>query len=233
MSYSSRALPGAGGLAHTSHERRTQDGQGAIEDRPSAQGSSSSRELQEGAAGRGEAGGLAHSDGRDSSAEGLQRCGDHRLIQEDSEPGGAGSLQAVGSISGGSGGLGNPDPARQHQYEESNRRPRGSPLEASRRSDALRPDLGAWDAYDLIPCADGKARRIEPGVEPLVAGLPKGMVYGGDSSLPIDPQKTGEARIMRLRGYGNSVNIPITVAFIRSVMEVLNVQVEEGQRTPD
>ena len=43
-----------------------------------------------------------------------------------------------------------------------------------------------WSASDLIPCGDGKARRVEPGSFPLAHGVP--------------------ARVGRLRAYGNAIN---------------------------
>jgi len=56
-----------------------------------------------------------------------------------------------------------------------------------------------WDAYDLIPCSDGKARRVEPGSFPLATGVP--------------------ARVGRLRAYGNSIVPPLAAIFIRAFME--------------
>ena len=50
---------------------------------------------------------------------------------------------------------------------------------------------GAWSEYDLIPCADGQARRVEPGTFPLADGVP--------------------ARVGRLRAYGNAI-VPQTAA---------------------
>lgn len=47
-----------------------------------------------------------------------------------------------------------------------------------------------------IPCADGKARRIEPGIEPLAHGIP--------------------ARVVRLRGYGNAIVPQVAAAFIEA-----------------
>ncbi|HDZ38802.1 MAG TPA: DNA cytosine methyltransferase [Marinobacter sp.] len=77
---------------------------------------------------------------------------------------------------------------------------------------------GAWGDFDLIPCADGKARRVEPGVAPLVAGLPRGVVPSGDPS-PQEAQETGEARVMRLRGYGNSINPWVAAEFVKAFVE--------------
>lgn len=69
-----------------------------------------------------------------------------------------------------------------------------------------------WNNYRLIPCRDGKARRLEPGTPPLVNGLPKGMVYSGDPGLSVN--ETGEARVMRLKGYGNAIMPAVAAEFI-------------------
>lgn len=80
-----------------------------------------------------------------------------------------------------------------------------------------RPD---WSGFDLIPCRDGKKRRVESGTFPLVAGLPKGVVPSGDISLE-EVQATGEARVVRLRGYGNSIVPALAAIFIRSSIEAI------------
>jgi DNA (cytosine-5)-methyltransferase 1 len=65
-----------------------------------------------------------------------------------------------------------------------------------------RPGIGssAWSGGTLIPCADGKARRVGPGVFPLAHGVP--------------------ARVGRLRGYGNAIVPQVAAEFIRAVMDV-------------
>ena len=57
----------------------------------------------------------------------------------------------------------------------------------------------AWNVFDLIPCADRKARRIEPGSAPLAHGIP--------------------ARVVRLRGYGNAIVPQVAAEFIRAFYE--------------
>lgn len=58
-----------------------------------------------------------------------------------------------------------------------------------------------WSAQGsavYIPCADGKARRIEPSIEPLAHGVP--------------------ARVGRLRAYGNAIVPQVATEFIKAVM---------------
>lgn len=97
--------------------------------------------------------------------------------------------------------------------------------DSERREDSQRFAFapGFWNSFDLIPCADGKTRRIEPGTFPLVAGISKGMVRSGDKSAPINPQASPEARITRLRGYGNAIVPELAAEFIRACMDVTDM----------
>lgn len=79
--------------------------------------------------------------------------------------------------------------------------------------------LDAWSRFDLIPCADGKTRRIEPGLAPLVAGLPRGVVPSCDPRREGYAQNTAEARVTRLRGYGNSIVPQLAAEFIAAFLE--------------
>lgn len=58
---------------------------------------------------------------------------------------------------------------------------------------------GSWSAAQLIPCADGKARRIEPGSFPLAHGV--------------------SGRVGLLRGYGNAIVPQIAAEFIQAFLE--------------
>jgi DNA (cytosine-5)-methyltransferase 1 len=73
-------------------------------------------------------------------------------------------------------------------------------------TDALGPVATAsrdsWSRFDLIPCADGKARRIEPGLAPLAHGVP--------------------ARVVRLRGYGNAIVPQVAAEFVSAYLDTQN-----------
>lgn len=77
-----------------------------------------------------------------------------------------------------------------------------------------------WSDPEWLYCRDEKYRPVEPGVAPLVDGISERMVRGGDNSLPVDADKTQEARVMRIRGYGNAI-VPQTAAmFISAFMSI-------------
>lgn len=66
----------------------------------------------------------------------------------------------------------------------------------------LSGDVGFWDAFDLIPCRDGKSRRVEPGSFPLAHGVP--------------------GRVGLLRGYGNAICPQTAATFIQAYRQVTN-----------
>lgn len=74
-------------------------------------------------------------------------------------------------------------------------------------------------AVDWVYCEDGKHRPIQPSISPLVAGTAKTMGRGSNSSLPINADETSEARVMRIRGYGNGLAAPVAIAFVSSYLE--------------
>lgn len=78
-------------------------------------------------------------------------------------------------------------------------------------------------ASDLewIYCRDDKYRPIKPGILPLAYGIARGMVYSSDPSTPIDANATQEARVMRLKGYGNAIQAQTAIAFITAYTETL------------
>jgi hypothetical protein len=90
--------------------------------------------------------------------------------------------------------------------------------------------INNWSDIEWIYCRDGKHRPIltglkpvlptKPRVKPLADGLPRGMVYSGDHSTQINQNEIQEARVMRLRGYGNSIVPQVAAEFISAFMEV-------------
>jgi DNA (cytosine-5)-methyltransferase 1 len=58
----------------------------------------------------------------------------------------------------------------------------------------------SW-ACEYIPCSDGKARPVEPGLEPLAHGIP--------------------GRVGLLRGYGNAIVPQVAAAFIESYLGII------------
>ncbi len=115
----------------------------------------------------GEDGGVAESDGGNTGTEGLQRGGEYGQQPQD------------GGIDGGMGDASEPGlpPCERKALVGEGRRPEGRA--------ALQSGGSFWPDYDLIPCADGKARRVEPGTFPLAHGVPN--------------------RVGRLRAYGNAI----------------------------
>ena len=83
-----------------------------------------------------------------------------------------------------SGGLGNTDDAG----------PQGRELRTGGRTN----QLSAWAAGVFIACADGRQRRVEPGIFPLAHGIP--------------------GRVGLLRGYGNAIVPEVAVTFIRAFL---------------
>jgi DNA (cytosine-5)-methyltransferase 1 len=113
---------------------------------------------------------------------------------------------------GETGGLGDADPAGSQ-----GRRLPGCECADQRPARSAMP----WNDFSLVYCRDGKARRTQSGVQPLVAGLSKGMGQGGDNGEP-DIDATAEARVMRLRGYGNSIVAQLAAEFILAYREAIN-----------
>ncbi|MCC7510240.1 MAG: DNA cytosine methyltransferase [Planctomycetes bacterium] len=62
---------------------------------------------------------------------------------------------------------------------------------------------GFWSAYDLVPCLDGKARRVEPGTFPLAHGVP--------------------ARVGKLRAYGNAIVPEVAKVWIEACQEHVTI----------
>ena len=81
-------------------------------------------------------------------------------------------------------------------------------------------DPGFWDDYELVPCLDGKVRRVKSGVPVLVNGLSSRVGPSGDPSIE-EVQASAEARTMRLRGFGNAIVPPQAAEFIAAAVEAV------------
>lgn len=63
-------------------------------------------------------------------------------------------------------------------------------------------DKGFWSGADWIGCRDGKFRPVRSGTQPLANGIP--------------------ARVVRLRGYGNSIVPQVAAEFVDAFLEALH-----------
>lgn len=108
--------------------------------------------------GSGDAGIVADPDGRNASAEGLQRGGEHRQQPQD---GGVGILahNSIARLEGGQ---------RARQRTDAQRAPAERGGEAGKLADASGASF--WSDAEWIYCRDGKWRPIEPGTFPLAHG---------------------------------------------------------------
>lgn len=77
------------------------------------------------------------------------------------------------------------------------------------------------DDIQWIYCRDNKYRPIEPSIQPLADGLAKGMVHSSDTGAQINANATQEARIMRLKGYGNAIQAQTAIAFISAFLDLI------------
>jgi DNA (cytosine-5)-methyltransferase 1 len=134
---------------------------GALEGRLAERECAGERAARQGSVG----GGLADSDGRNASAEGLQRSGEQRQQPQDGGAGGMGNA-------GGSGARG--DAGTASRAQESGRGTRiehgivsGHEPVASIHDGRPGPLNGLWRDADWLCCTDGKWRPVAPGTFPL------------------------------------------------------------------
>lgn len=161
----------------------------------------------------------------DLSGLGHAESRQQQWIREPSEINGWSSSPGRSS-SGGSGGLGDTlrstselDARELSETEAGISRANGAEHgDHTERFEYASPSLG-WRDFDLIPCADGKTRRVKSGLQCLVNGIPAGVVSGSDPSLQ-EVKATTEARAMRLKGFGNAIVPQLAAEFIKAFMQV-------------
>ena len=195
-----------------------------------------------------EAGLVAHSDGRNGSAEREQRSGEHREFEED----GLFGLVEIPECLGRGGGS-----KRHHEIERDRRAESkieikgsepfglmGDPdvkgleghggydeLDDSGRregSERYGSETGFWDDVDWISCRDGKSRPVESKIQRVADGLSDGLGFVRLESYPDRPREEriilspliqkGKARIARLRGYGNAIVPQVAAEFISAYL---------------
>jgi DNA (cytosine-5)-methyltransferase 1 len=79
------------------------------------------------------------------------------------------------------------------------------------RTDALD---GFWRDADWLYCQDDKWRPVEPGLEPLVDGIPASLGRGKSTLGGMAKSN----RVIRLRGYGNAIVPELAAAFIHAYL---------------
>jgi len=77
-------------------------------------------------------------------------------------------------------------------------------------------DPGFWDDAVWLACLDGKARRVEPTIQPLadVRGCICGRRLGQSCTCDQKP-----SRVSMLRGAGNAISPPVAAEFIKAFVE--------------
>lgn len=90
---------------------------------------------------------------------------------------------------------------------------------------------GFWSRARPLRCRDGKTRLVESGVQPLVDVVRRNLGRGGDSRVPMPDDgvtvetanATAEARVMRLRGYGNAICVETAAMFVAAAKGLIGL----------
>jgi len=95
----------------------------------------------------------------------------------------------------------------------------------SRMQQLERPNTDYKD-IEWVECRDGKSRPIKTNLKPTAVSMatrfPGGMVRDGNQGEPLNAEETSEARQIRLKGYGNAIQIDTAIFFIQSVMRYIS-----------
>lgn len=116
------------------------------------------------------------------------------------------------------GGAGDMGDTKEHRHEGRAIRADGK---SPQRTEKTSFTNGYWRDAEWLYCTDQKYRPTQPGIFPLVASSPSGVVRSRNQGTPFHPNESPEARVMRLRGYGNAINAEVAKAFIQSYLEVV------------
>lgn len=205
-------------LGHDDHGCASWLGDAACHEqrRDSVSGTHGARESAGGPSGPGGLGNPERDAGISGRATDQPGCGDAPDCS------GAPSQSGRSSVSGG---LGHSDIAR----------PQGRLERGGRAGECTARASGAWDNFDIIPCRDGKARRIESGSAPLAHGIPRdlGGVRGVLERMGYGPKEVkrmlrrprsllalaGRYRVGALRGYGNAIVPELAAEFVKAFMD--------------
>ena len=110
-------------------------------------------------------------------------------------------------------------------------RPAGVELHGGEGAERSVGPTGFWDRHDIIPCRDGKSRRIEcqsrglaDGISALLdsvrdAGATEEQIEAAISPFPIVKKQLG--RSILLKGYGNAIVPQVAATFIQAFTSTL------------
>lgn len=116
--------------------------------------------------------------------------------------------------------VGMDDATSQRDIDRNEAKQRGN-----RTEDGVSWATSSWSDFQILDCKDGKKRRSERGVLPLVDGIPKDLGYLESRLLRmgLDPKDSVKSarrnRTGRLKGYGNAICAQVAAIFIRAFLE--------------